>query len=68
MDKPKLYAANYSIIPRHVRRSRAFQKCSPEAKLLLAMLTAQLDETGSNNGRLTIDERLFYEAVEKGFV
>lgn len=67
MDKTRLYPADYSTIPRHVRRSQAYRRCSPEAKLLLAMLTAQL-EAGTINGQLTIDEELFYETVEKGLV
>ncbi|MES2000349.1 MAG: hypothetical protein V4446_13645 [Pseudomonadota bacterium] len=68
MDKPKLYEADYSVIPRHVRRSKAYRGCTPEAKLLLALMTAQLDETGSNNGHLTINEELFSEIVARGLV
>lgn len=68
MDEPKLYDADYSVIPRHVRRSQAYRSCTPEAKLLLALMAGQLDETGSNNGHLTIDEGLFSEIVARGLV
>lgn len=68
MAKLKLYDADYTVIPRHVRRSKSYRTLSPEAKLLLALMTAQLDETGSNNGHLTIDEGLFSEIVARGLV
>lgn len=68
MAKLKLYDANYSIIPRHIRRSKSYRALSPEAKLLLALMAGQLDKTGSNNGHLTIDEGLFSEIVARGLV